>query len=552
MFVSSFPQIKLRNMSSYGNQDFAGHGHGGNDHQLFQMQHAPSLQPFSYRPTFMPPFKLAQPGQPSWHPKPAHIEMPERYKVLTPYERKVLIDHHNYLAQASFGMQLQLFPPRQAQMHLPPNDYRMPTSSSPSQMPLPAHDYRVPMSSIETSVPTAQEHSDVTSLTTGTTPQTTASPEMLHTINPRLLFHQSDDFSSYHDGHFGLGLTSTTAFDAPDALSALPALPQTVPNQAAIFGHDEGSTMLESTTSDQNVKVVATPDTEAPMLQSQSRAQSISVHSTHDRTPSNLDQHAPASASYQALSVRYKTPLASDPDDDDPEYRPSASPACRTTPKKRKQSFSSSSDYSTSVSPQSKSGTRGAWSAAEDQACIKIMSELKRTRNIHNYSVEKNWEVTSEKMRKMGFERSASAVKMQWTRRLRAESGVDERINPNPEQMRTGLLTPQSDKKKKSKSKSKVDDSPVRHLVVQGRVGKGRGGGGAVGKGHGKLAAGRRGRGSGGLLSAQLDGACDDMDLETDMGLALGMDTVGGSGYGGFHFDDALGAFGSLHDAKLF
>lgn len=102
---------------------------------------------------------------------------------------------------------------------------------------------------------------------------------------------------------------------------------------------------------------------------------------------------------------------------------------------------------STTASSTRKPNGRSAWSAAEDNACIRIMTQLVNARmlvsNRHvHFTVDSMWTRVSDELAKLGFERSASAVKLQWTRRLRAKCGVDERISPNPSQMRTGLLAP--------------------------------------------------------------------------------------------------------------
>jgi len=85
---------------------------------------------------------------------------------------------------------------------------------------------------------------------------------------------------------------------------------------------------------------------------------------------------------------------------------------------------------------------KGAWTADEDAACIRVMRNLldihKDNRRI---AIDKLWERASEDLaKKEGVDRSSSGVKMQWTRRLRAQSGVDERAVKRPDLMCTGLL----------------------------------------------------------------------------------------------------------------
>jgi len=59
----------------------------------------------------------------------------------------------------------------------------------------------------------------------------------------------------------------------------------------------------------------------------------------------------------------------------------------------------------------------------------------------HRIAIDKLWERAAEGLIEEGVNRSSSGVKMQWTRRLRAQSGVDERAVKRPDLMRTGLLT---------------------------------------------------------------------------------------------------------------
>jgi len=63
-----------------------------------------------------------------------------------------------------------------------------------------------------------------------------------------------------------------------------------------------------------------------------------------------------------------------------------------------------------------------------------------RSSNELKVPIDKMWELGAGRMASAGFPRSASGIKMQWTRRLRAFTGLDERKVPNAAMMRTGLI----------------------------------------------------------------------------------------------------------------
>ncbi|THX89877.1 hypothetical protein D6D08_03719 [Aureobasidium pullulans] len=79
--------------------------------------------------------------------------------------------------------------------------------------------------------------------------------------------------------------------------------------------------------------------------------------------------------------------------------------------------------------PTISSRKASSWSDAEDQACIKLMREI-CTENRHAAiaGTEKRFEVVADRMKQdHGFNRTASGVKLQWNRRLRAISGFEDR-----------------------------------------------------------------------------------------------------------------------------
>ncbi|KAH0114161.1 hypothetical protein KCU60_g4362, partial [Aureobasidium melanogenum] len=79
--------------------------------------------------------------------------------------------------------------------------------------------------------------------------------------------------------------------------------------------------------------------------------------------------------------------------------------------------------------PTISSRKANAWSDAEDAACIKYMKEVC---TLAQYAAiagtEKRFEVVADRMkREAGFNRTASGVKLQWNRRLRAASKFEDR-----------------------------------------------------------------------------------------------------------------------------
>ncbi|CAD0095364.1 unnamed protein product [Aureobasidium vineae] len=113
-------------------------------------------------------------------------------------------------------------------------------------------------------------------------------------------------------------------------------------------------------------------------------------------------------------------------EDDDDEYDPEAAPA---RPVRRAAGGKQPSRISAAPAPTISSRKASAWSQAEDAACIKFMKEVC---TLDGYAAiagtEKRFEVVADRMkREAGFNRTASGVKLQWNRRLRAASKFEDR-----------------------------------------------------------------------------------------------------------------------------
>lgn len=78
------------------------------------------------------------------------------------------------------------------------------------------------------------------------------------------------------------------------------------------------------------------------------------------------------------------------------------------------------------------------WSKEEDLACIDAVQEAIIVKG--RMGIEKLAPYVVDKLRAHGFERSPAAVKLQWNRRLRADSQLDERRFANPDKMRTSVM----------------------------------------------------------------------------------------------------------------
>ncbi|KAI4725495.1 hypothetical protein E4T49_06751 [Aureobasidium sp. EXF-10728] len=113
-------------------------------------------------------------------------------------------------------------------------------------------------------------------------------------------------------------------------------------------------------------------------------------------------------------------------EDDDDEYDPEAAPA---RPVRRAAGGEQPARTSAAPAPTISSRKASAWSQAEDAACIKFMKEVC---TLDGYAAiagtEKRFEVVADRMkREAGFNRTASGVKLQWNRRLRAASKFEDR-----------------------------------------------------------------------------------------------------------------------------
>lgn len=108
--------------------------------------------------------------------------------------------------------------------------------------------------------------------------------------------------------------------------------------------------------------------------------------------------------------------------------------------------------------------SHGGWTTAEDEAAISVLTVLirQRTSNELKVPIDKMWELAAQRMATLGFDRSASGIKMQWTRRLRAKCGLDERKVPNAAMMRTGLILRRGDRRR-------ADESDEEETVVDRR-----------------------------------------------------------------------------------
>ncbi|KAI5240876.1 hypothetical protein E4T42_08239 [Aureobasidium subglaciale] len=97
-------------------------------------------------------------------------------------------------------------------------------------------------------------------------------------------------------------------------------------------------------------------------------------------------------------------------------------------PARREAAGQQSARVSAARAPTISSRKASGWSDAEDLACIKAMKEVcTLERYAAVASTEKRFEVVAERMKQGGFNRSASGVKSQWNRRLRAISGFEDR-----------------------------------------------------------------------------------------------------------------------------
>jgi len=116
----------------------------------------------------------------------------------------------------------------------------------------------------------------------------------------------------------------------------------------------------------------------------------------------------------------------------------------KTTPLPKRSVVAKRGKPSTKYNPISSSSRIGtakgkAWTPDEEEVCIKLMREIKLSGQCKR--IDELWDAVSERMRnEHGSRRSGPAVKNQWNRTLREQSGFDERHRPKPYALRTGLL----------------------------------------------------------------------------------------------------------------
>ena len=97
-----------------------------------------------------------------------------------------------------------------------------------------------------------------------------------------------------------------------------------------------------------------------------------------------------------------------------------------------------------------------AWTKPEENLVIMLMREIK-DEGI-NFHTEQKWIDISNRLLKLySINRSPASVKNHWSRKLRAISGMDERIVQNPAKLTTSRMT--SEQRKASRKKRKAKDA---------------------------------------------------------------------------------------------
>ncbi|CAD0088266.1 unnamed protein product [Aureobasidium mustum] len=119
---------------------------------------------------------------------------------------------------------------------------------------------------------------------------------------------------------------------------------------------------------------------------------------------------------------------------------------------------------SVAPAPTISSRKASAWSEDEDAACIKLMKEVC---TLAQYAAiagtEKRFEVVANRMKdEAGFNRTASGVKLQWNRRLRAASGFEDRGEKKRASGLTTSALSQGIKRGTSAATSSVSSNPAR------------------------------------------------------------------------------------------
>ncbi|CAD0108550.1 unnamed protein product [Aureobasidium uvarum] len=143
-------------------------------------------------------------------------------------------------------------------------------------------------------------------------------------------------------------------------------------------------------------------------------------------------------------------------EDDDDEYAPAR-------PVRRAAGGKQPSRVSAAPAPIISSRKASTWSLAEDAACIKFMKEVCTLAGYAAIAAtEKRFEVVADRMkREAGFNRTASGVKLQWNRRLRAASGFEDRgEKKRASGLTTSALPGQSTKRGTSAVTSLVASTP--------------------------------------------------------------------------------------------
>ena len=92
----------------------------------------------------------------------------------------------------------------------------------------------------------------------------------------------------------------------------------------------------------------------------------------------------------------------------------------------------------TRTQPQTTFVSKSEWSFTECEAMKKFMRQLVAA---GTHKTEQKWVLASQYMKNLGMLRSENSCKMVWMRKLRAETGIDERIQGRRESLTTGTWT---------------------------------------------------------------------------------------------------------------
>lgn len=98
--------------------------------------------------------------------------------------------------------------------------------------------------------------------------------------------------------------------------------------------------------------------------------------------------------------------------------------------------------------PKSSKKQDKIWTAHEKNLVRILMEEVIIEQQVN--LTEKKWEVISDRLAsRFGFTRSKTSIKNYWSRQGRAQTGVDERRNPNPKKLITSVQNP--DRRKRAR-----------------------------------------------------------------------------------------------------